>query len=183
MSKYAFKVTLNYVYNFVVKDAALSDIFEAKRIANRIENEYKEENVRIDIDEYRHGDEFEEVEDLYMLEEELVSKIKSDHRHAQEVLDKLKDLSNLLDSAIDSHYFDETNRRISCTLSKLEQKFYFHITVDDFSDFKIVLVTDAGKESSIIRRTIVEVVAEILNVQDILSKIELLASGTEFDLL
>lgn len=183
MPKYAFKVTLNFIFNFAVKDATLSDIFEAKRITDRLEDQYKEENIRITIDEYRHGDEVEEVADLYELEKEIVSIIKSEQRHNQEVLDKLNVLSELLDSVVDSHIFDEVHRKISLTLKKLEQYFYFDIKVDDFSDYKITLSTQNGSESSIIRRTANEVLAELTNVQDILTNIEKLANKTEFDLL
>ena len=183
MPKYAFKVTLNFIFNFAVKDATLSDIFEAKRITDRLEDQYKEENIRITIDEYRHGDEVEEVADLYELEKEIVSIIKSEQRHNQEVLDKLNVLSELLDSVVDSHIFDEVHRKISLTLKKLEQYFYFDIKVDDFSDYKITLSTQNGSESSIIRRTANEVLSELTNVQDILSNIEKLVNKTEFDLL
>lgn len=183
MPKYAFKVTLNFIFNFAVKDATLSDIFEAKRITDRLEDQYKEENIRITIDEYRHGDEVEEVADLYELEKEIVSIIKSEQRHNQEVLDKLNDLSNLLESAIGSHYFDAVHRKVSLTLAKLDQYFYFDITVDDFSDYKITLSTKDGAQSSIIRRTANEVLAELTNVQDILNNIEKLTNKTEFDLL
>ena len=41
MPKYAFKVTLNFIFNFAVKDATLSDIFEAKRITDRLEDQYR----------------------------------------------------------------------------------------------------------------------------------------------
>lgn len=183
MPKYAFKVTLNFIFNFAVKDATLSDIFEAKRITDRLEDQYKEENIRITIDEYRHGDEVEEVADLYELEKEIVSIIKSEQRHNREVLDKLNDLSNLLESAIGSHYFDAVHRKVSLTLAKLDQYFYFDITIDDFSDYKITLSMQNGSESSIIRRTANEVLAELTNVQDILTNIEKLANKTEFDLL
>ena len=183
MPKYAFKVTLDYAFNFAVKNATLSDIFEAKRITDRIQDQYKEENVQIEINEYRYDDEVEEVADLYELENELTSRIRSMQRHNQEVLDKLNDLSNLLDSVVDSHIFDEVHRKISLTLSKLDQYFYFDITIDDFSDFKITLTTENGAQSSIIRRTANEVLAELTNVQDILTNIERLANKTEFDLL
>lgn len=183
MPKYAFKVTLDHAFNFAVKDATLSDIFEAKRITDRIEDQYKEENVQIEIDEYRHGDEVEEVADLYELENELKSRIKSLQRHNQEVLDKLNILSDLLDKAIGSHHFDSANRKILMTLRKLDQSFYFDVTVDDFSDYKIALSTEDGAQSSLIRRTADEVLAEIVNVEDILNKIEKLANKTEFDLL
>ena len=111
------------------------------------------------------------------------SRIRDEQRHNQEVLDKLNDLSNLLESAIGSHYFDEVHRKISLTLAKLDQYFYFDITVDDFSDYKITLSTQNGSESSIIRRTANEVLAELTNVQDILNNIEKLVNKTEFDLL
>ena len=52
MPKYAFKITLDHAFNFAVKDATLSDIFEAKRIIDRIEDQYKEKNVQIKINEY-----------------------------------------------------------------------------------------------------------------------------------
>jgi len=183
MPKYAFRVTLNQTFNFVVKDATLSDIFEAKRITDRIEDEYKEESVTLTIDEYKHGDEVEEVEDLYELENELTSRIKAEQLHNQEVLDKLETLSSLLDSVIDSHLFNIVHRRISLSLFKLDQYFYFDITIDDFSDYKITLSMQNGSESSIIRRTANEVLAELTNVQDILTNIEKLANKTEFDLL
>ena len=72
MPKYAFKVTLNLLdmdarFVYVVKDATLSDIFEAKRITDRIEDQYKKERLMTMIDEYRHEDEVEEVADLYEL--------------------------------------------------------------------------------------------------------------------
>lgn len=183
MPKYAFRVTLNQTFNFAVKDATLTDIFEAKRITDRIEDQYKEENVRIEINEYRHGEEVEEVLDLYELETILTSRIKAEQRHNQEVLDKLKDLSNLLESAISSHYFDAAYRKISMQLFKLDQSFNFDITVDDCSYYKIMLSTEQGAQSSIIRRTANEVLAEIVSVQDILTQIEKLANKTEFDLL
>lgn len=188
MPKYAFKVTLNLLdmdtrFVYAVKDATLSDIFEAKRITDRIQENYKEERIVLAIDEYRHGDEVEEVADLYELENELKSRIRSMQRHNEEVLDKLNILSDLLDKAIDSHHFDTTNRKISMTLRKLDQSFYFDITVDDFSDYKITLSTEDGAQSSLIRRTADEVLAEIVNVEDILNKIEKLANKTEFDLL
>lgn len=183
MPKYAFKVTLNFSFNFAVKDATLSDIFEAKRITDRLEDQYKKENIRITIDEYRHGDEVEEVADLYELETILNSRIRAEQRHNQEVLDKLNVLSNLLESAIGSHYFDAVHRKVSLTLAKLDQYFYFDITIDDFSDYKITLSTKDGAQSSIIRRTANEVLAELTNVQDILTNIERLANKTEFDLL
>ena len=188
MPKYAFKVKLNQyvddcIFNFAVKNATLSDIFEAKRITDRIQEQYKEEHLMITIDEYRHGDEVEEVENLYELENELTSRIRSFQRHNEEVLDKLKILSDLLDKAIDSHHFDTTNRKISMTLRKLDQSFYFDITVDDFSDYKITLSTEDGAQSSLIRRTADEVLVEIVNVEDILNKIEKLTNKTEFDLL
>lgn len=183
MPKYAFRVTLDHTFNFVVKDSTLSDIFEAKRITDRIEEQYKEENVQIEINEYRHGDEAEEVVDLYELENELTSRIRSVQRHNQEVLDKLETLSSLLDSVIDSHRFNIVHHRISLSLFKLDQYFYFDITIDDFSDYKITLSMQNGSESSIIRRTANEALAEITNVQDILTQIESLANKTEFDLL
>ena len=183
MPKYAFRVTLDHTFNFVVKDSTLSDIFEAKRITDRIEEQYKEENVQIEINEYRHGDEAEEVVDLYELENELTSRIRSVQRHNQEVLDKLETLSSLLDSVIDSHRFNIVHRRISLSLFKLDQYFYFDITIDDFSYYKITLSMQNGSESSIIRRTANEALAEITNVQDILTQIESLANKTEFDLL
>ena len=188
MPKYAFKVTLNLCaddcrFNFAVKNATLSDIFEAKRITDRIEDQYKEENVQIEINEYRYDDEVEEVEDLYELENELNSRIRSMQRHNEEVLDKLNILSDLLDKTIDSHHFDSANRKILMTLRKLDQSFYFDVIVDDFSDYKITLSTEDGAQSSLIRRTADEVLAEIVNVQDILNKIEKLANKTEFDLL
>lgn len=188
MPKYAFKVKLNHyaedcIFNFAVKNATLSDIFEAKRITDRIQEQYTEEHIMITIDEYRHGDEVEEVADLYELENELTSRIRSFQRHNEEVLDKLNVLSDLLDKAIGHHYFDATHRKISLTLAKLDQYFYFDVTVDDFSDYKITLSTEQGAQSSIIRRTADEVLAEIVNVQDILNKIERLTKGTEFDLL
>lgn len=188
MPKYAFKVKLNLyaddcIFNFSVRNAALSDIFEAKRITDRIQENYKDEHVMIIIDEYRHGDEVEEVENLYELENELKSRIKSFQRHNQEVLDKLNVLSDLLDKAIGSHRFDAVSRKVSLTLAKLDQYFYFDITVDDFSDYKITLSTEDGAQSSLIRRTADEVLAEIVNVQDILTNIEKLANETEFDLL
>lgn len=188
MPKYAFKVTLNLLdmdarFVYVVKDATLSDIFEAKRITDRIEDEYKEERIVLAIEEYRYDDEVEEVADLYELENELKSRIKSMQRHNEEVLDKLNNLSNLLESAIDSHYFDAVHLKISMKLYKLDQSFYFDITVDDCSDYEITLSTEQGAQSSIIRRTADEVLAEIVNVQDILTNIEKLANKTEFDLL
>ena len=183
MPKYAFKVTLDHAFNFAVKNTTLSDIFEAKRITDRIEDQYKEENVQIEINEYRYDDEVEEVEDLYELENELKSRIRSMQRHNQEVLDKLNILSDLLDKAIESHHFDSANRKILMTLRKLDQSFYFDVTVDDCSDYKITLSTEDGAQSSLIRRTADEVLAEIVNVQDILNKIEKLANKTEFDLL
>lgn len=188
MPKYAFKVTLNLLdmdarFVYVVKDATLSDIFEAKRITDRIEDEYKEERIVLAIEEYRYDDEVEEVADLYELENELKSRIKSMQRHNEEVLDKLNNLSNLLESAIGSHHFDAVHLKISMKLYKLDQSFDFDMTVDDFSDYKITLSTEQGAQSSIIRRTADEVLAEIVNVQDILTNIEKLANKTEFDLL
>lgn len=72
MPKYAFKVTLNQLdidarFAYVIKDATLTDIFEAKRITDRIQEQYHEERIMLTIDEYRHGDEVEEVADLYEL--------------------------------------------------------------------------------------------------------------------
>lgn len=188
MPKYAFKVTLNQLdidarFAYVIKDATLTDIFEAKRITDRIQEQYHEERLMLTIDEYRHGDEVEEVADLYELENELKSRIKSMQRHNQEVLDKLNVLSDLLDKTIGSHHFDASYRKISLTLAKLDQSFYFDVTVDDCSDYKITLTTEAGAQSSIIRHTANEVLAEITNVQDILTNIEKLANKTEFDLL
>lgn len=187
MPKYAFKVTLNQlgedIFNYAVKNATLSDIFEAKRITDRIQEQYKEERIMLTIDEYRHGDEVEEVADLYELENELTSRIKSLQRHDQEVQDKLNALSDLLDKVIASRRSDTAYRKISMTLWKLDQSFYFDITVYDRSYYKITLTTEAGAQSSIIRRTANEVLAEITNVQDILTNIEKLANNTEFDLL
>lgn len=188
MPKYAFKVTLNLYaddcrFNFAVKNATLSDIFEAKRITDRIQENYKEERIVLAIDEYRHGDEVEEVADLYELENELNSRIRSMQRHNEEVLDKLNILSDLLDKAIGSHHFDAVNRKILMTLRKLDQSFYFDVIVDDFSNYKITLSTEDGAQSSLIRRTADEVLAEIVNVEDILNKIERLTNKTEFDLL
>ena len=188
MLKYAFKVKLNQyaddcVFNFAVKNATLSDIFEAKRITDHIQDQYKEERIMLIIDEYRHGDEVEEVENLYELENELKSRIRSLQRHNEEVLDKLNILSDLLDKAIGSHRFDAVSRKVSLTLAKLDQYFYFDITVDDFSDYKITLSTEDGAQSSLILRTADEVLAEIVNVEDILTNIEKLANETEFDLL
>ena len=187
MPKYAFKVTLNQlgedIFNYAVKNATLSDIFEAKRITDRIQEQYKEERIMLTIDEYRHGDEVEEVADLYELENELTSRIKSLQRQDQEVQDKLNALSELLDKVIASHHSDTAYRKISMTLWKLDQSFHFDITVDDCSYYKITLTTEAGAQSSIIRRTANEVLAEITNVQDILTNIEELANKTEFDLL
>lgn len=188
MPKYAFKVTLNLLdmdarFVYAVKDATLSDIFEAKRITDRIEDQYKEERLMTTIDEYRHGDEVEEVADLYELENELNSRIRSMQRHNEEVLEKLNILSNVLERTIGTHHFDSANRKILMTLRKLDQSFYFDVTVDDFSDYKITLSTEDGAQSSLIRRTADEVLAEIVNVEDILNKIEKLANKTEFDLL
>lgn len=188
MPKYACKVTLNLLdmderFVYAVKDATLSDIFEAKRITDRIEDEHKEERIVLAIDEYRHGDEVEEVADLYELENELNSRIKSMQRHNEEVLDKLNILSNVLERTIGTHYTDAVDRKVSLTLRKLDQSLYFDITVDDFSDYKITLSTEDGAQSSLIRRTADEVLAEIVNVQDILTRIEKLANKTEFDLL
>lgn len=187
MPKYAFKVTINLLdmdsrFAYVIKDATLSDIFEAKRITDRIQDQYKEEKIMLTIDEYRHGDEVEEVADLYELENELKSRIRSMQRHNQEVLGKLNILSNVLERTIGTHYTDAVYQKVSLTLHKLDQYFYFVITVDDFSDYKITLSHNDTK-SSIIRRTADEVLAEIVNVQDILKNIEKLASKTEFDLL
>ena len=187
MPKYAFKVTLNLLdidarFVYVVKDTTLSDIFEAKRITDRIEDQYKKERLMTTIDEYRHGDEVEEVADLYELENELTSRIRSMQRHNEEVLEKLNILSNVLERTIGTHYTDAVDRTIYLTLCKLDQYFYFMITVDDFSDYKITLSHNDIK-SSIIRRTADEVLAEIVNVEDILNKIERLANKTEFDLL
>lgn len=135
------------------------------------------------IDEYHHGDEVEEVADLYELENEVTSRIRSMQRHNEEVLDKLNVLSDLIDKSIGSHHSDAVHQKISLTLSKLDQYFYFDITVDDFSDYKITLSTKDVAQSSIIRRTANEVLAELTNVQDILTNIERLANKTEFDLL
>lgn len=187
MPKYAFKVKLNQldknIFNFAVKNATLSDIFEAKRITDRIQDQHIEEHIMLTIDEYHHGDEVEEVADLYELENELTSRIRSIQRHNEEVLDKLNSLSDLIDKAIGSHHSDSVHQKISLTLAKLDQYFYFDITIDDFSDYKITLTTKDGAQSSIIRRTANEVLAELTNVQDILTNIEKLANKTEFDLL
>ena len=187
MPKYAFKVRLSQldksIFNFTVKNATLSDIFEAKRITDRIQDQYIEEHIMITIDEYHHGDEVEEVEDLYELENELTSRIRSLQRHKQEVQDKLRHLDDLIESSFGPHKFSLVDLKIYLTLAKLEQYFYFSITVDDFSDFKITLSTENGSQSSIVRRTANEVLAEITNVQDILTNIEKLANKTEFDLL
>lgn len=187
MPKYAFKVTLNQlgkdIFNYAIKSATLSDIFEAKRITDRIQEQYQGARIILTIDEYRHGDEVEEVEDLYELENELTSRIRSLQRHDLEVLDKLSILSDLLDKSISYHAFEEADRRISLTLRKIDQSFYFDVTVDDCSDYEITLYTEAGTRSSIIRRTADEVLAEIVNVEDILNNIEKLANKTEFDLL
>ena len=188
MLKYAFKVKLNHyaddcIFNFAVKNATLSDIFEAKRITDRIQDQYIEEHIMLTIDEYRYGDEVEEVENLYELENELTSRIRSVQRHNEEVLDKLNILSDLLDKSIGHHHFDATHRKISLTLAKLDQYFYFDIAVDDFSDYKITLSTGDDTQSSLIRHTASEVLAELTNVQDILTNIEKLANKTEFDLL
>ena len=187
MPKYAFKVTLNLLdmdarFVYVVKDATLSDIFEAKRITDRIEDQYKKERLTTMIDEYRHGDEVEEVADLYELENELKSRIKSLQRHNQEVQDKLLHLDDLIERSFGPHEFSLVDLTIYLTLCKLDQYFYFSITVDDFSDYKITL-SNNDTRSSIIRRTADEVLAEIVNVEDILNKIEKLANKTEFDLL
>lgn len=187
MPKYAFKVRLNQldksIFNFAVKNATLSDIFEAKRITDRIQDQYIEEHIMITIDEYHHGEEVEEVANLYELENELTSRIRSLQRHNEEVIDKLSILSDLLDKSISYHIFDDANQRISMTFRKIDQSFYFDVTVDDFSDYKITLSTESGAQSSLIRRTADEVLAEIVNVEDILNKIEKLANKTEFDLL
>ena len=187
MPKYAFKVTLNLLdmdarFVYVVKDATLSDIFEAKRITDRIQENYKEERLMLTIDEYRHGDEVEEVADLFELENELTDHIKSMQRHRQEVQDKLLHLDDLIESSFGPHEFSSVDRTVYLTLCKLDQYFYFVITVDDFSDYKITLSHNDIK-SSIIRRTADEVLAEIVNVEDILNKIERLTKDTEFDLL
>ena len=187
MPKYVFKVTLNLLdmdarFVYVVKDATLSDIFEAKRITDRIEDQYKKERLMTMIDEYRHEDEVEEVADLYELENELKSRIKSMQRHNQEVLDKLRHLDDLIESSFGPHKFSSADLMIYLTLFNLDQYFYFSITVDDFSDYKINLSHNDIK-SSIIRRTANEVLAELTNVQDILTNIEKLANKTEFDLL
>lgn len=187
MPKYPFKVQLNLldieaIFSFAVKDATLSDIFEAKRITDRIEDQYKEERLMTTIDEYQHGDEVEEVTDLYELENELKSRIRSMQRHKQEVLDKLRHLDNLIESSFGTHKFSSVDRTIYLTLCNLDQYFYFEITVDDFLDYKITLSHNDIK-SSIIRRTADEVLAEIVNVEDILNKIERLAKDTELDLL
>ena len=183
MPKYAFKVILNSSFDFAVKDATLSDIFEAKRITDRLEDQYKKENIRITIDEYHHGDEVEEVSDLYELENEIVSIVKSEQRRKQEVLDKLNTVSNLIEKVLGSHHYDSTDLVVSVSLAKIDQYFYFDITVDDFSDYKITLSTQNGAQSSIIRRTANEVLAEITNLQDILNKIEQLSKHTDFDIL
>lgn len=187
MPKYAFKVTLNQldksIFNFAVKNATLSDIFEAKRITDRIQDQYIKERIMLTIGEYKHGDEVEEVEDLYELENELTSRIRSLQRHNQERLEKMQELSDLIDKEIGVHKFDSSDLKIYMTLAKLDQYFYFIITVDDFSDYKITLSTQDGAESSMIRRTANEVLAEITNVQDILTQIEKLVNKTEFDLL
>lgn len=187
MPKYAFKVTLNLLdmdarFVYVVKDATLSDIFEAKRITDRIEDQYKEERLMTMIDEYKHSDEVEEVSDLYELENELTSRIRSMQRHKQEVQDKLRHLDDLIESSFGPHKFSSVDRTIYLTLCNLDQYFYFMITVDDFSDYKITL-SHKDTKSSIIRRTANEVLAELTNVQDILTNIEKLANKTEFDLL
>lgn len=187
MPKYAFKVTLNLYaddcrFNFAVKNATLSDIFEAKRITDRIEDQYKDEKIVLTIDEYRYGDEVEEVADLYELENELNSRIKSMQRHKREVLDKLRHLDDLIENSFGPHEFSSVDLTIYLTLCNLDQYFYFVITVDDFSDYKITLSHNDIK-SSIIRRTADEVLAEIVNVEDILNEIEKLANKTEFDLL
>ena len=187
MPKYPFKVTINLLdieanFNFAVKDATLTDIFEAKRITDRIAYQYKEERVIFTIDEYKHGDEVEEVADLYELENELTSHIRSMQRHNQEVQDKLQHLDDLIESSFGPHKFSSVDLTIYLTLCNLDQYFYFVITVDDFSDYKITLSHNDIK-SSIIRRTADEVLAEIVNVEDILNKIERLTKDTEFDLL
>lgn len=186
MPKYAFKVTLNQldksIFNFAVKNATLSDIFEAKRITDRIQDQYIKERIMLTIGEYKHGDEVEEVEDLYELENELTSRIRSLQRHNQERLEKMQELSDLIDKEIGVHKFDSSDLKIYMTLAKLDQYFYFIITVDDFSDYKITL-SNKDIKSSIIRRTADEVLAEIVNVEDILNKIERLTKDTEFDLL
>lgn len=187
MPKYPFKVTINLLdieanFNFAVKDATLTDIFEAKRITDRIADQYKEERVIFTIDEYKHGDEVEEVADLYELENELNSRIKSMQRHKQEVLDKLQHLDDLIENSFGPHKFSSVDLTIYLTLCNLDQYFYFVITVDDFSDYKITLSHNDIK-SSIIRRTADEVLAEIVNVEDVLNEIEKLANKTEFDLL
>lgn len=186
MPKYAFKVRLNQldksIFNFAVKNATLSDIFEAKRITDRIQDQYIEEHIMLTIDEYHHGDEVEEVADLYELENELTSRIRSMQRHKQEVLDKLRHLDDLIESSFGPHKFSSVDLTIYLTLYNLDQYFYFVITVDDFSDYKITLSHNDIK-SSIIRRTANEVLAELTNVQDILNNIEKLTNKTEFDLL
>ena len=103
-------------------------------------------------------------------------------RHRQEVLDKLRHLDDLIESSFGPHKFSSVDLTIYLTLCNLDQYFYFSITVDDFSDYKITLSHNDIK-SSIIRRTADEVLAEIVNVQDILNNIEKLANKTEFDLL
>ena len=187
MPKYAFKVTLNLYdddcrFSFAVKDATLTDIFEAKRITDRISDQYKDERIIFTIDEYKHGDEVEEVADLYEFENELTSRIRSMQRHNQEVLDKLRHLDDLIESSFGPHKFSSVDRTIYLTLYKIDQYFYFEITVDDCSYYKITLSHNDTK-SSIIRRTADEVLAEITNVQDILTNIEKLTNKTEFDLL
>lgn len=187
MPKYAFKVTLNLLdidarFAYVIKDATLTDIFEAKRITDRIEDQYKKERLMTTIDEYRHGDEVEEVVDLYELENELNSRIRSMQRYRQEVQDKLRHLDDLIESSFGPHKFSSVDLAIYLTLCNLDQYFYFVITVDDFSDYKITLSNNDIK-SSIIRRTADEVLAEIVNVEDVLNKIERLTKDTEFDLL
>lgn len=187
MPKYPFKVQLNLldieaIFSFAVKDATLSDIFEAKRITDRLEDQYKEERLMTTIDEYKHGDEVEEVADLYELENELTSRIRSMQRHNQEVQDKLRHLDDLIESSFGPHKFSSVDRTIYLTLCNLDQYFYFMITVDDCSYYKITLSHNDTK-SSIIRRTADEVLADIVNVEDILTQIEKLANKTEFDLL
>lgn len=187
MPKYPFKVSLNLLdldarFSFAVKYATLTDIFEAKRITDRIEEQYKDERLMTMIDEYKYGDEVEEVADLYELENELTSRIRSMQRHNQEVQDKLRHLDDLIESSFGAHKFSSVDRTIYLTLCNLDQYFYFEITVDDCSYYKITLSHNDIK-SSIIRRTTDEVLAEIVNVEDILNKIERLTKDTEFDLL
>lgn len=189
MTTYAFKVTIKLASSdsFVVKDAPLSDIFEAKTIVDQILTQFKEYIVRTELqitfDEYEGGDEVEEVMSLAELEERLLNIIIAYKRYEQELDAQLSNLSNKLEDALGSHYFNSTDRSLHVTmLTHSNRYYYFTIGIDETRQFNVHLENPFDEKSCIVCQTDDEVIEELHKVENIFVTMQNLAESSKFNI-